>query len=375
MKLSKFITEYTEQILVEWEAFARRQTPAATGMSDLALRDHAKKILEAAVADMDTPQSDEQRNDKSKGLAPGKSRGDSAATTHGELRHIEGFSLVQLLAEYRALRATVLRLWQEKITDVSDTTSDDITRFNEAIDQAIAESAAAYTRKSSRTRDLFLAILGHDLRGPMSTLSMAGDILSMASTGTEQTRALGARIKRSTAAMTSMVNDLLEYSRSQLGVEIPVKKSLGDLTLACEAALDDARAGHPACHFELETSGNLNVAFDEHRVQQVLSNLLNNAAQYRSGDRPVTMTARGEAGTVVVEVRNHGPVISPGALDDIFDPLVRLSENQEKKAARTTNLGLGLFIARQITEAHGGKISVTSSGHSGTAFTVYLPRI
>lgn len=374
MKLSQFITEHTEQILVEWEAFARKQAPAATGMSDLALRDHAKQILETAVADMDTTQTDEQQEEKSKGLAPTNSGGDSAATTHGELRHLHGFSLDQLLAEYRALRATVIRLWQNKITDVTDTTSDEMTRFHEAMDQAIAESAAAFAEKTSRTRDLFLGILGHDLRGPMSTLSMAGEILSMAVTGTDQTRALGLRIKRSTAAMTAMINDLLEYSRTQLGAEIPVNKSLGDLTLACEAALDDARAGHPACNFELEASGNLNIAFDGHRMPQVLSNLLNNAAQYRSGDWPVTMTARGEAEMVVVEVRNHGPVISRTSLENIFDPLVRLS-GEDKEAPRTTNLGLGLFIARQITEAHGGKISVTSSEHSGTTFTVYLPRI
>lgn len=374
MKLSKFITERTDQILTEWEAFARKQIAAADGMSDLALLDHARQILEAAAKDIETAQSEKQREKKSKGLAPKPGASNSAATKHGELRQLDGFSIDQLLSEYRALRATVLRLWQQQITKVTDATSDDMLRFNEAIDEAIAESAAAFSEKSSQTRDLFLAILGHDLRGPLATLALAGDCLLIPTVGPDQTLALGARVKRSTATMTAMVNDLLEYSRTQLGVTIPVKKNRGDLQLVCDAALDDARAGHPACPFELETSGNLNAAFDSVHMQQVFTNLLNNAAQYRSDDRPVVMVARGEAQAVIVTVCNHGPVLTPRSLKRIFDPLVRLSQVDEENAPPSTSLGLGLFIARQITEAHGGKISVESGASDGTVFTVRLPR-
>ena len=374
MKLSKFITQCSEQILIEWEAFAKDQVVAARGMSELALRDHAKQMLETVARDIETAQSSSQQEEKSKGMGAKEKGGDSAATTHGELRQLDGFSLDQLLSEFRALRATVLRLWQQQITDVTDTTSDDMIRFNEAIDQAIAESAAAFSEKSSQTRDMFLAILGHDLRGPLATLALAGDCLLMPTVGPDQTLALGARVKKSTAIMTAMVNDLLEYSRTQLDVNIPVKKERGDLLLVCEAALDDARAGHPACPFDLETSGNLNAAFDSVHMQQVFTNLLNNAAQYRADDRPVAMVAKGEAHAVIVTVCNHGPVISPRSLKRIFDPLVRLSQDDEKNSRPSTSLGLGLFIARQITEAHGGKISVKSSASAGTVFTVCLPR-
>ncbi len=85
----------------------------------------------------------------------------------------------------------MLRLWQQQIDDVTDATSDDMLRFNMAIDQAIADSAAAFSGKRSRTRDLFLATLGHDLRGPLATLAMAGDCLLIPTVGPDQTQTLG----------------------------------------------------------------------------------------------------------------------------------------------------------------------------------------
>ena len=108
MRLRTFILENIDQILREWDAFARTlETPDK--LSPLALRDHARPILEAVAQDMATPETPEEQLDKSRGLDPVDTR--SAASTHGTLRHVSGFSLIQLTAEYRALRATVSRLW------------------------------------------------------------------------------------------------------------------------------------------------------------------------------------------------------------------------------------------------------------------------
>jgi hypothetical protein len=117
MRLSKFIIENMEEILREWEAFAKTIHPAAETMDSLTLRDHAKLILEAVARDIETSQTDREQSDKSKGLAHVLAGKETAATTHGALRQIAGFDLEQLGSEYRALRASVIRLWKQRLTE------------------------------------------------------------------------------------------------------------------------------------------------------------------------------------------------------------------------------------------------------------------
>lgn len=373
MKLSLFITQYLENILVEWEAFAGTLEPSATHMSSLALRDHAKLILTAIAAEMETPQTPRQQQEKSHGLAPEKP-GESAAAIHGTLRQLSGFSLIQLTAEFRALRATVLRLWLPHVSAVTEATASDMVRFNEAIDQALAESVVTYSKRAGAARDTFLAILGHDLRSPLATMTLAGTYLSSPALDLEKSREVGKKVQRSAASMTSMVNDLLEYARVQLDGEIPVATDYMDVTEICQPALENARAVHPDCPFAFSASGDLQGRFDRHRMQQVLSNLLNNAAQYRDQSAPVRMTAVGERESIVITVQNYGQLIPPEARQAIFDPLVRLPEDDGGNGRSMRSIGLGLFIAREITAGHGGTLEVESDTQHGTVFTARIPR-
>lgn len=375
MELSRFITANMERILAEWEAFAGK-IPIAAEMSSSDLRDHAKQMLQACVTDLDSPQSASEQAEKSKGLAPGDGEHTTAAARHGLLRLESGFSVAQLISEFRALRATVVRLWQAQLEHVTDATTNDLVRFNETIDQALAESAVAYSDKATRTRETFLAILGHDLRTPLSTMAMAGEYLTLAEVGTHQTAKLGIRVKKSAAVMASMVHDLLEYARTQLGDGIPVVKQEEDVQETCQAALDDSSAANPECRFELAASGNTRGWFDPARLQQVVTNLLNNAAQYRSKSQPVTLLVDGaEDGWISIQVRNFGPVIPEESLEAIFDPLVRLAREGSDGSQPNINLGLGLFIAREITVAHGGSIVAESDAHAGTVFSVRIPNV
>ncbi|MDB5892245.1 MAG: putative two-component sensor histidine kinase [Polaromonas sp.] len=374
MKLADFITANIEEILVEWDGFAKSIFPVEPAATDLMLRDHAREILEELALDIETNQTDQEQTEKSKGQPADEVDRRSAAGVHGSLRHGSGFTLIQLTSEYRALRATVFRLWMPQMEPATHDVLADMTRFNEAIDQALAESVLTYSETADRTRDTFLAILGHDLRSPLFTVSMAGSYFSRLASSNDTTRAMGARVSRSAANMSAMINDLLEYARVQLGGLIPLMPTLQDAHQICFAAMEDAQAGHPDCLFMLESSGDTYGYFDEHRLQQVFSNLLNNAAQYRSATDPVTITVRGEGTEIVVHVRNMGPVIPEQSLQAIFDPLVQLSPKQGQNGAPAGSIGLGLFIAREITVAHGGIVSADSSKESGTVFTVTLPR-
>ncbi len=377
MKLYDFIGEHMGAILAEWEAFAQTLDPAAGNMTGLALRDHAQQILQAIALDIKTRQNPEQQFDKSQGLADdagASGAAQSAASVHGALRHASNFSLLQLSAEFRALRATVLRLWLPQVGAMSAATADEMVRFNEAIDQALAESIVTYSARAEQTRELFLAILGHDLRAPLSTMSLAGQLLMMPENPPEKTLQLAARVKRSAHLMSSMVDDLLGYTRTQLGSGMPMTLLHVDLGHICQSAIEDARAVHPACAFEFSATGDLAGDFDGVRLHQLCTNLCINAAQYGAKGRPVRIAASGEADAVVIAVNNHGAVIAPDSLQTIFQPLVQLAAGEGQDARPRTSLGLGLFVAREIALAHGGSIAATSSAADGTTFTVRLPR-
>lgn len=178
MHLSDFILGHMESLLADWEQFAATGCPAGAHMAPLALRDHAEPMLRAIAADIARPQSRQAQSDKSKGLAsPAPDLPNTAAQTHALLRAQSGFDIVQLVSEYRALRASVLRQWLDHLGD-AQADPDEVIRFNEAIDQAVAESVAAFSNSAEQARNLLLGMLGHDMRSPLQTIQMTAGYLS-----------------------------------------------------------------------------------------------------------------------------------------------------------------------------------------------------
>jgi len=369
--MTSFITEHLEEILAEWEAFAGTMSPAADTMDTPALRDHARQMLETIVRDIATPQSEGQKDLKSRGLAP-RLAGTTAAAAHGALRQQVGFDLVQLVAEFRALRASVLRIWlaKERFGDASS--AYEVARFNEAIDQALSESVSTYSAELANSRGTFLGILGHDLRTPLGAVWGAVEVLAKA-VEPEKRAASHAAATRSLTAMRSMINDLLEYTRTRLGKGIPVHCVSADLEITCRRALEEMSLAHPGAELALVVDGPAQGIFDAERLHQVVSNLLGNAVQHSRGKRPVTLRIGGDGDSLRLQVTNYGSFIAPEHLQSIFDPLVQI-EPEAGEAQRSTNLGLGLFIAREIVLAHGGTIEASSSLEAGTTFTAILPR-
>src|SRR5687767_7094060 len=372
MRLARFITENLEQIMVEWEAFAASLLGPGHGMTSLALRDHATQILLAIAEDIESNQTALEQDYKSKGYARIAEATRTAAQTHGALRYLAGFDLRQLAAEFRALRASVLRLWLKRAA-ADETALYQMTRFNEAIDQALAESIGNYSDEVARSRDTFLAILGHDLRSPLSAVANSG--LFLASPGVLPVGAAldaARRVTRGSAKMNGMIRDLLEYTRTRLGRAIPISPQPTSMKRICALAYDEIRAVHPERQFKLETSGKLEGEFDSERLQQVLSNLLNNAVRHGTREQPIMLSAHGDSEKITVRVKNYGRRIPADQLQVIFNPLVQIP--QEKADEDVTSLGLGLYIAHEIVTMHGGTMMAESSERDGTVFSAHLPR-
>jgi hypothetical protein len=310
MRLSQFILNEKEAILAEWESFAATLTPAAQGMSSLELRDHAGRILEAVTKDLSKPQTRQAQFDKSRGLAPALEHApETAAQTHAVLRARHGFDINQLCAEYRALRAVVLRLWLDG-GDAEPAELEDVIRFNEAIDQALTESVSFFSSQVDRSRDLLLGMLGHDMRSPLQTIQMTALHLAKLNDG-QDIGAAAARLIRSGARMQGLLDDMLDFSRTKLGLGIRVSPACVDVAALVSDELDQLRIAHGKHTIELDVTGDTRAPCDGRRIQQLLGNLVGNAIKYGEPTAAVRVMITGCEREISLAVRNRGPAIPP----------------------------------------------------------------
>ncbi len=371
-RLPTFISANTAAIVSEWEAFARTLIPWAEGMTPHALRDHIHQILKFIEDDMASRQTAAEQTAKSHGQKQ-QTEPVTAAQTHASIRFAGGFDIGQMASEYRALRASVLKLWTK--TDPAFDAQDiaDMIRFNEAIDQELAESVSFYTDRVARSRELVVAMLSHDLRSPLQGIALATQLsLNMGDLSERQTM-LSGKVLESTDRMGALINDLLDVTRSRFGSGLPVVRAMMNMATVAEQIIGEIRAAHPRRSIELSVSGLLVGEWDRARVGQVFSNLLSNAMQHGSHSAPVRVSLAGDPTAVTVSIWNEGVPIPPDKIRLIFDPLKRVFADDGVEPG-AGNLGLGLYITREVVAAHGGTIGVTSSEADGTIFTARFPR-
>lgn len=369
--LAAFLRANAGEILCAWDAFAATVEHDGVELDLKGLRDHAAQILDAIADDMDQPQSPSAQVAKSRGeiiVLPGAA--DTAAETHAERRIDAGFAIGAMITEYRALRASVLRLWSQRTEQAKLGDIEEITRFNEAIDQAIAESVSRYTLQTKRASDLFMGVLGHDIRNPLGTILMSTEFLVHSG---KLEAAAAVPIRKSVERIRLLTEQVIDVTRGQTGQAMPLRPSVFDLAELAAEILIETRIRHPDANLQLQVGeGRFDGAWDKGRLGQLLSNLLANAVQYGTRGEPIVLRLAASVDTVTAEVHNVGPVIPREDRRRIFDALARgVADRQETH--RPEGLGLGLYICKEIVLAHGGEIAVRSNPADGTRFTVGLP--
>lgn len=373
MRLSDFITNNLEPILQAWEDFARTiDTPGAPLDTD-ALRDHAEQMLHAIVLDLRTKQSVQEQVAKAQGNAP-TTDAETPAETHAVTRLMAGFTIDQMVSEYRALRASVLSQWLKQIKAGTPLDVDDMTRFHEAIDQALAESIASYSRAVEASRNVFLGILGHDLRTPLGAILLGADVLRRSEGLGVRATKISSQIYTSVKRASQIVGDLLDLTRCQMGPGIPVRKESLDLLPLCERIVDEIRAFHPDTDILFEKKAPADGEFDGARMEQVFSNITSNAVKHGDNQRPIEVALDVSEESVVFSVHNSGEPIPADVLPFIFNPMGRFSQHSIIDHGPSEGLGLGLFIASEIVASHGGVIEVISDKEHGTTFLVRVPK-
>lgn len=374
MGLSEFIQENKEAITKDWVCFAREHILPARHMDLVGLQDHINGILKFIVDDLDSYQTKQEQKEKSKGEGvKAGGTGDSMAETHADVRFTDGFNSVEILSEFRALRASVIRLWERERAG-KEMDYRELVRFNEAIDQIFSEGLSRYNERIDNSRDLFLGTLVHDLRNPLSAVSQSAELLKRLGNLDEKQKMLVGQIGTSATRISKLVSDLIDIVRARLGRGIPIDPKPMDMRTVVEQAVNEAKAAHPDRSITVEATGDLEGDWDSMRMAQVLSNLIGNAIQHGRKTSAISVIAKGDPQEIQLSVHNEGTAIPAGVIATIFDPMTRGKGKKQEESA-STSLGLGLFIAKEVVEAHGGKINVSSREPEGTTFSVLLPRI
>lgn len=371
MKLAATIAANIERIAADWEHFAATLVQGREHNTSI-LRDDIVEILQEIITDMALPQNKDQQRAKSEGNGTTTRTFDETVARHTRARLKMGLSSQQFMAEFRALRATVTRLWQDASPIIDHSSLNDLIRFNEALDRVLSDAAVRYTEEIDRSRDTFLGILGHDLRNPLAAIAGSAE-LQLKTKTPERYQFLASQISISATRISHMITDLIKLTRLRLGTGIAIRRALTSVRGICERGIDEMKAIYPNRDFRLICPNNVSGDWDEPRISQVLSNLLGNAAQHGAEDTPIVVTTETIGNALDLAVQNTGPAIPAEKIPKLFDKFVQYSANERAADDASHSLGLGLYIAREIVRAHGGSIDVRSSDTDGTTFTVHLP--
>ena len=397
VRLADFILANVEPILVAWESFARSIWPSGATADPAEVRDEAEDILRATAVDMLSDQTGAQQAEKSKGASPPWDEGvglTRASSTHGSDRVASGFELWAVIAEYRALRASVLRLWRESgpAPDLRDV--DDVTRFNESIDQSLTHAVRSYVDRverdraallanehasrrkaeaANRAKDVFLATLSHEMRTPLNAIVGWLSLLRHEQADTRHFQEGLKVIERNTAAQLQLIDDVLDVSRivsGKLRVDIHPCELTDVINVGVNMMRPAAEARSITLNVQLDPSAS-GAWCDSVRIQQVVWNLVSNAVKFTPKGGRVDVTLSRERSSFQIQVMDNGQGISSELLPFVFD---RFRQADSSTRRRFAGLGLGLSIVKYIVEAHGGTVEANSPGEGkGSTFTVRLP--
>jgi signal transduction histidine kinase len=369
-RLAALLRERREELIQRWTERVLRDPRLgdANRLSEPELHDHVPQIIDELGRVLEASKASE---------ACGRDLGASeGAREHARTRLAKGFRVAEALREFSHFRAAVLDLCNAAGVTL---TGDVAELVHAAIDQNMITGACemeqaelARSEERAAVRERFVGIFGHDLRDPLQAIGFAHAALLAREDTTPGQAALVRRASASADRMARMIHDLLDVTRARLGSGISIDRRPARLDRICRPVVDELSLAHPGRVLDLDAPVAAAGEYDPDRLAQVVSNLVGNALKHGSPDTPVRISLREERTEAVLSVQNHGPAIPAGAQTHIFDPFRQ--EQPPGGRPGQDSLGLGLFIVKQIVEAHGGSIAVVSTPEEGTTFTVRLPR-
>ena len=267
----------------------------------------------------------------------------------GERAHVDTLVVGQREANQRMVSATIRA---QELSEEADAAKER------------AEGSERELHAVAEFREMFIGMLGHDLRNPLASISMSAARLLRSGHLDAHDAESATRIIRGSQRMLRMITQLLAFTRARLGGGIPIDPKPADLREVCRNVVEEFEAS-----IQLEMEGDLTGTWDEDRLAEVLSNLVGNAIEYARPETAVLVKAYAEGAVVVAEIVNQGDPIPADVLPFIFQPFRRA----RREPSATGNLGLGLYIAHQIVLSHGGTLEAHCADGK-TIFVLRLPR-
>ncbi len=370
MKLALFIKKHQEEITDEWVKYALENINGTKKMPLEEVRDHIHQMLEAIVENMEKTESDAQQEKKSKGND--SEQNSKAANQHGAQRATIGFDILEVSSEFRALRASVLRLWENKSRKKNwENDFNDLIRFNEAIDELWMISLQRFENKIEESKNWFMGVLGHDLRNPLAAIMGMQSIFKLSKNLTEKENKILLHSVSSSKRMAELIDNLLEFTHIRLGGGLSIKKTTVDLTKQSEKIIQELQLGYPEANMLIESPGHVQGQWDPLRLDQLMTNLITNAIRYGTPGGPVKVKISAKGNKAFFEVHNEGTPIPEKIQDEIFTGKFTKSN---KDSTKEESYGLGLYIVKEIVDGHKGDIKLTSTREKGTIFKVSLPK-
>ena len=245
MGLAVFIRSNEEAIVAGWQAFAKTYLPSAEHMDRTALRDHIVGLLRFIADDLETPETERERSEKAKGQGPkGVGEHGGSAETHADLRFAAGFDTVEMISEFRALRASVIKLWRAEWTKIDDVLPD-LLRFNEAIDQIMTESLSRFVDKFNQSGSQIIGTLVHDIRAPLLAMHDAAQLILESNKLSAEDAERVSQIATTSSRTNEFVSDVIDAVGIPLGkngLKSPARIEIG---VPAQKAAEDAQTAHP----------------------------------------------------------------------------------------------------------------------------------
>lgn len=374
-RLAEILHDQREDILARWRrcVLDDPSVPQANRLAEPALRDSVPQLVDSLIVTLEHQAAKDEPN------AGRKLAEEFMPREHAQDRFQQGYTLTAALRELSHLRACIL----DAIVEEEDLNRDGVRFMHAALDQCM--TIAAQQMERSRTREIeqearrleevgqvrerFLAILGHDLRNPLNTITVAGKLLLVMDLP-EAASSFVKRIVRAADRMLRMINDLLDFAAVRSGA-LKIDRRAADLRDVCNEVADELRLIHPHREIVVDARGDLAGDWDVPRIAQVVSNLMSNAVTYSPHGTPVRVEMRGHENDITIDVHNEGKPIPTEIQQRIFEPFQR---GDAQHGSAQGGIGLGLFIACEMVRAHGGTISLVSEEGRGTTFKLKIPR-
>ena len=237
----------------------------------------------------------------------------------------------------------------------------------EVADRLVASEALRLeATAAAELREQFIAVLGHDLRNPLTSIASGLTLLDQPQNA-DRVVLIRKMMGQSIARMSGLIADILDFARGRLGQGITLQKRPTEMKPLIEQIVGEIAASNPDRDIRLECDTSPKLSCDPGRIAQLLSNLLGNAVSHGASDQPIRVHCQCGPSSMTVSVTNGGPMIPESAMAMLFQPFKR-----GVASTRREGLGLGLFIAQEIARAHGGEITVLSD-ESATTFSLSLP--